>query len=256
MSVQLVAHRGYSAHYPENTLAALRAAIALGVPAVEFDVQLSADQQLFLHHDATLERTTSGGGYIYKHTAAQLRKLNAGEERRFGRAFETEAIPSLEQALALLQPHPNVIAFVEVKRHSLEHFGLIPVMDPLLRVLQQHQNQCVLISFELEAVQYAKANSHMRCGWVLRDYEARSQGVAQMLEPDFLVCKHSRLPRKAPLWDGPWQWMVYEINDPDRVEALHDQGIIYIETAQVERMLQHPLLRPLQQSANVHNESV
>lgn len=249
MSPQLVAHRGYSARYPENTLAALRAALDLGLPAVEFDVQMSADQQLFLHHDAKLHRTTGASGLIYEQSAAQLHRLSASEAERFGCEFDGEPIPNLEQALALLQPHPQVTAFVEIKRHSLQHFGLVPVMDPLLRVLQQHQNQCVLISFELDAVQYAKANSHLRTGWVLRSYNARSQGVAQMLEPDFLICKHTRLPRKAPLWDGPWQWMVYEINDPEQVEALHNKGINFIETAQIERMLHHPRFASRPQTA-------
>ena len=58
----VIGHRGNRAHAPENTLESLQEAVALGVDAVEFDVQVSSDGVLLLMHDVTIDRTTSGAG--------------------------------------------------------------------------------------------------------------------------------------------------------------------------------------------------
>jgi glycerophosphoryl diester phosphodiesterase len=74
----VIAHRGNRAHAPENTVAAMLEAVALGADAVEFDLRLTRDGELVVAHDATVERTTDGYGPVHEHTAAQLRALDAG----------------------------------------------------------------------------------------------------------------------------------------------------------------------------------
>ncbi len=74
-----VAHRGASGLCPEDTLLAFERAIALGVDALELDVHLTRDGELAVIHDATLERTTNGAGWVRDHTAAELRRLDAGQ---------------------------------------------------------------------------------------------------------------------------------------------------------------------------------
>ena len=78
----VVAHRGNSAHAPENTLESFTQAMALGVDGVEFDVRLTADRQLVVIHDATVDRTTNGSGEVARLTLDRLRELDAGY--RFG----------------------------------------------------------------------------------------------------------------------------------------------------------------------------
>jgi glycerophosphoryl diester phosphodiesterase len=89
-----VAHRGASGLAPENTLLAFERAIELGVDALELDVQLTRDGELVVIHDARLERTTSGAGWVRDHTAAQLRALDAGLEQH---------VPLLSEVLALAE---------------------------------------------------------------------------------------------------------------------------------------------------------
>jgi glycerophosphoryl diester phosphodiesterase len=74
----VIGHRGNRAHAPENTLASLLEAVALGVDAVEFDLRVARDGALVVMHDATLERTTDGSGPVEALTAAQLGRLDAG----------------------------------------------------------------------------------------------------------------------------------------------------------------------------------
>ena len=73
-----VAHRGASGYAPENTRAAFDRAVALGSDAIETDVQLTADGQLVLFHDATVDRTSDGQGPVADHTLAELRRLDLG----------------------------------------------------------------------------------------------------------------------------------------------------------------------------------
>jgi glycerophosphoryl diester phosphodiesterase len=90
---QIIAHRGASAERPECTLSAVRRAIKVGATAVEVDVRTSRDGQLFILHDATLNRTTNGTGPAAALTLAELQKLDAGSW--FDAKFKDARIPSL-----------------------------------------------------------------------------------------------------------------------------------------------------------------
>ena len=93
------AHRGASGHAPENTLAALELAVRLGADMAEIDVQQTADGQLVLFHDDTLERTSSGRGPLAERTLAELRALDAGTW--YGERFAGQRIPTLVEAVSL-----------------------------------------------------------------------------------------------------------------------------------------------------------
>lgn len=89
------AHRGASAHTPENTLAAFQLALEHGADGIEFDVKLTSDGQVVVHHDASLERTTNGKGQLKDFTLAELKQLDAGSW--FGEQFRGERIPTLAE---------------------------------------------------------------------------------------------------------------------------------------------------------------
>lgn len=87
-----IAHRGASGRWPENTLLAFRKALDAGALWLELDVHLSADGELVVIHDFTLQRTTDGHGRVAAFSLAELRKLDAGMG---------EQIPQLEEVLDL-----------------------------------------------------------------------------------------------------------------------------------------------------------
>lgn len=91
----VVAHRGDSKNFPENTLSAFRGAAASPTDAVELDVQFSADEQLMVCHDRTLERFGLGSGRIREQTAATLQGLDMGGW--FDPDFQGEVMPTLKQ---------------------------------------------------------------------------------------------------------------------------------------------------------------
>jgi glycerophosphoryl diester phosphodiesterase len=113
----VIAHRGDSAHRPENTLAAFAGALELGASAVELDVQLTRDGHVVVIHDASLERTTSGRGDVRHMTLAQVRAVSAGYPNRFGSEWAGERVPTLAEALALLRDRAR--AMVEIKAESV-----------------------------------------------------------------------------------------------------------------------------------------
>ena len=70
-------HRGSARLWPENTLRAFRGAVAAGAPALEMDLRATADGEVVVCHDATLDRTTDGSGPLAAHTLAEVRRLDA-----------------------------------------------------------------------------------------------------------------------------------------------------------------------------------
>jgi len=90
----IIAHRGRDATTHENTLAAFRHSIAMGIAILETDVRVTKDGELVLLHDETLDRTTNGRGRIGELTLAQVRRLDAGSG---------ESVPTLREALKLVR---------------------------------------------------------------------------------------------------------------------------------------------------------
>ncbi len=107
--VTVIGHRGASDEAPENTLPAFRRALELGADGFEFDVQLTADGQPVVIHDAVLDRTTTGSGPVAAASSDQIRALDAGGW--FAPAFTGERVPTLEAVLAL----PAAVFELEIK---------------------------------------------------------------------------------------------------------------------------------------------
>jgi glycerophosphoryl diester phosphodiesterase len=110
---ELVAHRGGAALAPENTLAAFKNALALGVDAVEMDVHLTPDGEIVVFHDALLEGKTNGQGNVAQATWAELQTLNAAAKFPGGWP-EPLAIPTLAQVIRVLKGKARMQ--IEIKR--------------------------------------------------------------------------------------------------------------------------------------------
>ncbi|ASY66603.1 Glycerophosphoryl diester phosphodiesterase (plasmid) [Sinorhizobium sojae CCBAU 05684] len=95
--VHICGHRGYSLHYPENTLPAFEAAKAAGATTVEIDVLLTADGEPIVLHDLTVDRTTDGHGFAADLSLEQIRRLDAGV--RFHSAFAGTKISTVAEVL-------------------------------------------------------------------------------------------------------------------------------------------------------------
>jgi glycerophosphoryl diester phosphodiesterase len=98
----IAAHRGGCTDYPENTLAAFRAAVRLGAAMIELDLRRTADGAIVVLHDAKVDRTTNGRGRLDRFTLAEIRSLDAGSWKH--PRFARERIPTLDEVLEIV-PH-------------------------------------------------------------------------------------------------------------------------------------------------------
>lgn len=238
----LVAHRGFMDQYPENTLVGLEAALQCGACYIEFDVQCTADGQFVIIHDTELERTTGVSGNIFEMTCQELENIRAHEPDRFSLAFFSQRIPLLDDAIRLLQHYPKAMAFIEIKEESLAQFGIENIMPRLLKKLEIIHQQCVIISFEHDAVEYVKNNSDFQTGWVIHNYNEENFETAKKLAPDYLIVNHRKIPANELPWQGDWHWMVYDVTDPELAIHYASLDIPLIETRDICRMLEHPVL--------------
>ncbi len=148
----IIAHRGDSAHRPENTLSSFASALELGAELVELDVQLSRDAAVVVIHDASVDRTTDGEGRVRQMTLGELRRLSAGYPLRFGAAFPGERIPTLAEVLGLVRDRAR--AMIEIKPESVtdDAEGGIEALA-VAEVRRAHMEKDVaLISFDRRAL--------------------------------------------------------------------------------------------------------
>lgn len=227
--VAILAHRGYAAHYPENTLAAMEAALQAGAQYLETDIQLSADGIPYLFHDETLIRTTGHAGKITELNAAEIDKLDASEAVRLENRFINTPIPRLTEFVDLLMRWPDCMAFIEIKQESISHFGLDAIIKPVLAQLTSLGQRAVIISYNADCIDYVKNNTNHPTGWVITTYNKSDHNTADHLAPDYLICNHRKLLGRS-LWKGPWKWVMYEITNANTALQLVEQGVTLLET--------------------------
>lgn len=250
----IIAHRGYSAIAPENTAIAVELGVQSGADFVEIDVQMSADGEVVLMHDATLTRTTNAplrfplkapwntGDFL----AAELYSLDAGTWFGYSRdplnfAFAGEPVPSLVEILELLTDRAGLL--LEVKSP-----GLYPgIEEAIARDLEVTgwvrdgvATQALIVqSFDWESMRtYANLHPQVPVGLLGNppQDEATWTDVAGYadwinpghtnLSPDVVADIHRRGFRTSP----------YTINDAPRMRELLDMGVDGVITDQPARL--------------------
>ena len=177
---KIMGHRGAPAVEPENTLRSFRRALALGVAAVELDVQLTKDGRLAVIHDETLDRTTNGRGPVKNFTLAELKRLDAGQK---------EPIPSLEEVFDLVRGKAHLV--VELKQPE--------AASALLAFFREHQafEFATVISFWHPALKALKEQEpRLTTGVLLVGCPADPVGLAQAARADALILQYAYVTPK------------------------------------------------------------
>jgi glycerophosphoryl diester phosphodiesterase len=149
----IIAHRGDSAHRPENTLAAFASALEVGADLVEFDVQLTHDGHVVILHDPTLDRTTTGSGRVSERTLAEVRTLSAGYPQLWGSRYSGERVPTLSEALGFLRERGRVMIEIKADAVTSDDEGGVEArtIDEVRRAGME--KDAVLISFSRTALE-------------------------------------------------------------------------------------------------------
>ncbi len=226
------AHRGASACAPENTLAAFEAAAQQAAHGIELDVQLTADQQLVVIHNTTVDSTTDGCGAVAEMSLAQLKALDAGSW--FSPEFAGERISTLGEVFAAVGQRlfvnveiksaapgiENAVA-VCIRQHQMEARVLISSFDA--RVLRRVRPLLdVPLAFLCAAIDDARLTAHEE----KRFYAA--------LHPwhEFVDSELMRRARQADCLVNTWT-----VNDPARARQLAAWGVNAIITDQPAQLL-------------------
>lgn len=166
-----VAHRGQARDHPENTLAAIQAALECGAQYIEVDVQCSKDGELYLMHDALLSRTVGIPDSLLEMTSEQIEALSAYEPDRLGATFRGESIPKLSDLAELISGWPGTRLFVEIKQESILARGVDDLLQRLTVVMEKVRRQCIVISFSLPFIHAVKDQGVFDTGWIIQDYD-------------------------------------------------------------------------------------
>ncbi len=219
----IVAHRGAAGHAPENTFPAYELALEQGADAIELDVHLTADGQLAVIHDETLERTTSGVGAVATLTMDEIRGADAGA--RFGDgsfAGRGLTVPTLAEVLEWL---PEGIGLaVEIKARAA-----VPLTVELLRASSVGRaGLAMAISFDERAIdEVHELDAELRTGLLQVPTDSFERGLTYAVEHGHAAV----LPWEGDLGIDPSLKLeqaramgrdvgCYVVNEPERMQHL------------------------------------
>lgn len=235
---EIIAHRGYSARAPENTLAAVTLAIEAGADSVEWDVHVAACGTPVLFHDVSLGRTSNGAGTVRRRTLGQLQALDAGSW--FSPDFAGEKIPSLAQALEAAKGRVRRM-YVEVKGYrELED------LDRMVSIVRQADAMAdtVFISLDWGILDRIRGQEpSVALGFIVDDAARFEEAVTRTLDDGnaFLDASHRLLLERPELATAARQRGVelgtWTVDDPGEATALVEMGVTRLTTNQVERLL-------------------
>jgi glycerophosphoryl diester phosphodiesterase len=241
---RLVAHRCGGTLAPENTLAGFDACMRYGYRMVEFDAKLSADNEVFLLHDDTLDRTTNGHGAAAEHSWQQLATLDAGAWR--GQQFDGTRLPTLAEAAQRCK-RDNVAANIEIKPCPGRDVITGTLVAQRASTLWQGQTPPLLSSFSFDALAAARdAAPSLQRGMLFEEVPTDWLRIVRELECVSLHASHRYLsePLVAQIHAEGLCVLAYTVNDPARARLLAQWGVDMICTDRLD-ILPHDMLSAL-----------
>jgi glycerophosphoryl diester phosphodiesterase len=227
----IYAHRGASAHAPENTISAFLLAIEHGADGIEFDVKVTCDGRVIVLHDQTLQRTTTGSGDLKSFSYEELRKLDAGS--KFSTKYSNEKLPTLEEVFEAVGNRIGIN--IELTNYATPGDDLIEKVARILATVKD-TSKVMFSSFNWGNLKKArKLCPRIPCGilalpgiagWLSRSYFTRNV-PHEAVHPYFAdvsinsVQNWHRQGFKVNIWT---------VNDPKEILRLKDLGVDMIMT--------------------------
>ena len=226
--VGIVAHRGFwnceAAGYSQNSIASLKAAQDAGVWGSEFDVFLTADEQLVVNHDAVFQ-----GLEIEKATYDQVRKL---------RLKNGEQIPNIDEYLEQGKKCPSTVLVYEVKSHALTDEQQDKIADLSVAKIKEHglddPDRVIFIAF---SYRICKRIAQQLPGFTVQ-YLSSDKAPAEVAADGINgIDYHGDALRKNDTWISEAKALgmstnVWTINKEEEMKHFYEAGVDYITTDQ------------------------
>lgn len=178
---ELIAHRGFAALFPQNTMAAFSGAYAMGATSFECDVHMSSDGVPVVIHDSTVDATTDGTGTVAGKTLAQLRALDAGT--KFDPKFAGARIPTFAEFLEYAKGRALRV-YPEIKGYRTQADIAIMLQAVIDAGMEE---QTVFQSFNLADLQYVRERNGRVSVGLLANNIANLTAVARLGRSSMLI---------------------------------------------------------------------
>lgn len=222
--MKVIAHRGYSGKFPENTMLAFRKAVEAGCDGIEFDVQLTKDGEVVIIHDELVDRTTDGIGFVRDYTYEDLKKLNAAKLHSTEGMFEE--IPTLEMYCQWVQ-NLDIVTNIELKTSVYFYTGL---EEKVLEIVKRYglEQQIIVSSFNHSSIVRMKQLApEILCGALIYGHSIGNAGAYcesmgfECYHPD---CKDITKEILEDCKAHGIQVNTWTVNDMGMLEQLYDWG--------------------------------
>ena len=233
--MDIFAHRGVSKHYPENTGVAFYAASKLPIAGIELDVHVTADGELVVIHDETIDRTSNGTGYVKNYTLQQLRAYDYGSW--FSEEFAGGNIPTLGEVLELFVGTHHLIN-IELKTDIFPYEGIESLVIKEVAVHQMTE-RVIISSFNHESLQIvAQLAPYIETAAlfaeILTDFTTYTTQIsANAMHISLPAAAHKSV--RMALEEGAVV-RVYTVNDIDYVKTLQQLGVQAVFTDDPEKI--------------------
>lgn len=216
---RLIAHRGDSDHYPENSLQGFRSALDAGACFVETDIQITKDNVAILSHDSSLKKITGDNILVSECYFNAIKNLAAPYRSKFGDCYADYRLATLTQLCGLISAYPKVKIFVEIK-HECVVSHANKALDIVLDAISSIKNQVVLISFNHQILMYAKKVCPIPLAWVwpvdsvanIEQAEHKYAAQCRALNPQYVFCDKDVIPpNNSYFWRGSCLKVIYTI---------------------------------------------
>lgn len=230
----VIAHRGVSGSYPENTLSAFQAAIDIRAEMVELDISTSKDGIPVTVHDRTVDRTTDFEGDVQSFSLEELKRMEVGAW--FSEQFRGEEFPTLKNSLELMKD--KIAVNIEIKTEAVSDEIEGGVVDKALQVVKDLDmtSSVIFSSFDYRVMEQLNVLDPKMAKALL--YEASQSDellpseLVRKHKVDIFNCSYKQLSEE---WINDLQkhkipYFVYTVNDPELMRELIEKGVSGIFT--------------------------
>lgn len=209
-----IGHRGAKGYVAENTLASFKKAIDLGCDGIELDIHLSLDGEIIVIHDETIDRTTSGKGFVNQLTVAELQLHN---------------IPTLNEVLEIT--NHNLLINIELKSYYTVK-KVIEIIEKHILDFNYSYHDFIVSSFDWQALQQLRfLNEKIQIGVLTEDNLETAFAFAKFIKattinPYFKLLNNVNVARIQNSGLQIHTWTVNEMEDIQKMKDLNVDGII------------------------------
>ena len=216
---RVIAHRGDSKHFPENTIEAFTSAVKMNIDVIETDVHLSKDNIVVIWHDETLDRNTNGSGRIEDHVLSELLEFDAGytftkdEGKTFPFRGKGVKLCTLEEAL---EKCPNQRFNIDLKTNDLK------IVDEFIKIVRKHnaEDRVCCASFHLSNLQAIREKAPD----ILTSVTTKE--VIPLLLKQKLNILSKKLAERKIIFQVPVAQGVIKVITPRFIKMMHERGAV------------------------------